>query len=91
MGWCLLTAHHDLDFLVYAFGIPKDKVVFRAKRSDSDFLNITYDFGDFFVQTQASWYATKDHPFTACYSFQFEDALVDSAKSVSRFICVTAV
>lgn len=68
---------HDLDFLVYAFGIPKDKVVFRAKRSDSDFLNITYDFGDFFVQTQASWYATKDHPFTACYSFQFEDALVE--------------
>ena len=68
---------HDLDFLVYMLGKPKDKVVFRAKRPDSDFLNITYDYGDFFVQTQASWYATKNHPFTACYSFQFEDALVE--------------
>ncbi len=67
---------HDLDYMVYAFGMP-EKVAYqyRAKRPDQDFLSINYDFGDFTINTEASWYATS-YPFTAEFRFQFEDAVV---------------
>lgn len=67
---------HDLDYMVYAFGMPK-KVAYqyRAKRPDQDFISINYDFGDFTINTEASWYATS-YPFTAEFRFQFEDAVV---------------
>lgn len=66
---------HDLDFLVYAFGEPKVAHQFRSKLPDQDFISLTYDFGDFFINTEASWYATS-YPFTAEFRFQFEDAVV---------------
>lgn len=66
---------HDLDFLVYAFGKPKNKTSFRAKRPEQDFINIVYEFDDFFIGTEASWYASP-YPFTAHYRFQFENAVV---------------
>ena len=67
---------HDLDFMVYAFGAPK-KVAhqFRSKLPDQDFISVTYDFGDFSINSEASWYATC-YPFTAEFRFQFENALV---------------
>ena len=67
---------HDLDYMVYAFGMPK-KIAYqyRAKRPDQDFISINYDFGDFTINTEASWYATC-YPFTAQFRFQFEDAIV---------------
>ncbi len=66
---------HDLDFLVYAFGAPKSKTSFRSKRPDQDFLCATYDFGEFSVTAQASWYASP-YPFKPGFRFQFEDAVV---------------
>ena len=66
---------HDLDFLVYAFGQPKVAHKFRSKLPDQDFISLTYNFGDFSVNTEASWYATC-YPFTAQFRFQFENALV---------------
>ena len=66
---------HDLDFMVYAFGMPKVAHQFRSKLPDQDFISLTYDFGDFFINTEASWYATS-YPFTAEFRFQFEDAVV---------------
>lgn len=66
---------HDLDFLVYAFGNPKSKSSFRSKRPDQDYFCVTYDYGDFFVNTQASWYASP-YPFRATFRFQFEGAVV---------------
>ena len=66
---------HDLDFMVYAFGQPKNKTVFRAKKPDQDYLNIIYEFDGFFVTTEASWYASP-YPFAGKFRFQFEDAVV---------------
>ncbi len=67
---------HDLDYMVYAFGMPqKVAYQYRAKRPDQDFISINYDFGDFTINTEASWYATC-YPFTAQFRFQFEDAIV---------------
>lgn len=66
---------HDLDFMVYAFGMPKVAHQFRSKLPDQDFISISYDFGDFQINSEASWYATS-YPFTAEFRFQFEDAVV---------------
>ena len=66
---------HDLDFMVYAFGMPKVAHQFRSKLPAQDFISISYDFGDFQLNSEASWYATS-YPFTAEFRFQFEDAVV---------------
>ncbi|MBQ8267177.1 MAG: Gfo/Idh/MocA family oxidoreductase, partial [Clostridia bacterium] len=68
---------HDLDFLVYAFGVPKDIKSYRSKKPDQDYINVTYDFGDFFVNAESSWYASP-YPFTAQFRFQFEDAIISN-------------
>ncbi len=66
---------HDLDFMVYAFGMPKVAHQYRSKLPDQDFISISYDFSDFQINSEASWYATS-YPFTAEFRFQFEDAVV---------------
>ncbi len=70
---------HDLDFLVYAFGKPENVSVNRVKRQNQDYLNAVYSFGDFFVSTEAAWYCA-DHPFTADFVFQFENAIIALSK-----------
>lgn len=65
---------HDLDFLVYAFGAPEKHTSFRSRRPEQDYINAVYEFGGFFVTTQASWYASP-YPFTAEFVFQFEKAV----------------
>lgn len=66
---------HDLDFMVYAFGMPKVAYQYRSKRPEQDFISLSYDFGKFSINSEASWYAS-DYPFTAEFRFQFENALV---------------
>jgi predicted dehydrogenase len=66
---------HDLDFMVYAFGMPKVSRQFRSKRPEQDFISVSYDFDGFSINTEASWYATC-YPFTAQFRFQFEKAIV---------------
>ena len=66
---------HDLDFMVYAFGAPKDCHVKRIKRPDQDYLTAVYDFEDFFITSDASWYKAR-YPFTSGFRFQFEEALL---------------
>ena len=65
---------HDLDFLVYAFGEPKNFECNRARRPEQDYLSTTYKYKDFFVNSEASWYASP-YPFTASFLFQFEGAV----------------
>ena len=50
---------HDLDFLVYAFGKPEDAKVHRAKRPEQDYFSVVYEYPEFFVTTEASWYADR--------------------------------
>lgn len=66
---------HDLDFMVYAFGMPKVTNQFRAKLPNQDYMNISYDFGGFSINAEASWYMPC-YPFTAEFRFQFEEAVV---------------
>ncbi len=66
---------HDLDFMVYAFGMPKIAHQYRSKLPKQDFMSVTYDFGEFSINSEASWYAAC-YPFTAEFRFQFEEAVV---------------
>ena len=66
---------HDLDFLVYAFGAPKKAVTHRTRRPEQDYFNVVYTYDDFFITTEAAWYASP-YPFTAAFRFQFEHAVV---------------
>ena len=77
---------HDLDFMVYAFGMPKVAYQYRSKLPDQDFVSISYDFDDFSINSEASWYATC-YPFTAEFRFQFEDALVANENGKMVIYC----
>ena len=66
---------HDLDFLVYAFGQPKSYHFRRQERPQQDYLSVEYDYGDFFVTSEASWYKAH-YPFGMGFRFQFEEAVV---------------
>ncbi len=74
---------HDLDFMVYAFGAPKHAHCNRAKRPEQDYLHVVYEYDDFFITADASWYATP-YPFTATFRFQFEGAVVE--KTLDKLI-----
>ncbi len=71
---------HDLDYIVYAFGAPKAKTVKNVKSEGQNCLVATYEYEDFFVNCEASWYAASKFPFTATFRFVFEEAVVDFAK-----------
>ena len=66
---------HDLDFIVYAFGEPKNVIRHRSRTPGNDYLHNMYEFEDFFISTEASWYAAP-YPFSAGFRFQFEKALI---------------
>ena len=66
---------HDLDYLVYAFGEPKKHTSFRARRPEQDYINAIYEYDDFFITTEASWYASP-YPFAGKFRFQFENAII---------------
>ena len=66
---------HDLDFLVYLFGEPQKVTSHRSKRVNQDYICATYNYGDFFINCEASWYAGSI-PFSAGFRIQFEKAVV---------------
>lgn len=66
---------HDCDFLYYAFGNPVKTTTYRKKRPEQDYLEVVYEYKDFFVTADASWYAAP-YPFRATFRFQFEKAVV---------------
>ena len=66
---------HDLDYIVSTFGKPKAMHPFRVKRPEQYFLQVVYEFDEFFINTEAAWYAAP-YPFTSDFRFQFEEAVV---------------
>ena len=66
---------HDLDFMVYAFGKPRNVRNLRVKRTDQDYISVLYEFDDFFITSEASWFVGR-YPFGPKFRFQFENAIV---------------
>ena len=67
---------HDLDFLVYTMGEPRDLVCRRARTASQDYFCVVYDYPGCFISTEAAWYDC-DYPFQAGYRFQFERAVME--------------
>ena len=65
---------HDLDFIVYAFGKPKEFKDYRERSENQDYINSIYEYDGFFITTEAAWYDAP-YPFSANFRFQFEKAL----------------
>ena len=74
---------HDVDFMVYAFGKPVHVQRHRSQRPEQDYLSATYAYEDFFITTEAAWYAAP-LPFGAGFRFQFEEALMTYAGGTCR-------
>ena len=74
---------HDSDFMIYTFGKPKNIDVHRTKRPDQDYICAIYEYPNFFITAEASWYASP-YPFGAEYRFQFEDAVAAWEKGVCK-------
>ena len=66
---------HDLDFMMYAFGNPKKVVPYRVNRPEQDYVNVVYEYDDFSITAEASWYAAR-YPFRAEFRFLYEGAVV---------------
>ena len=67
---------HDLDWLIYTFGAPKDISVRRIQKNNNDYISGTYEYDDFYITAQSAWYAGK-FKFTYGFRFLFEDAIVE--------------
>ncbi len=67
---------HDLDFIVYAFGKPQDVRCDRARNARQDYLHAVYDFGAFFIATEAAWFDCT-YAFRSSYRFQFERTVME--------------
>ena len=66
---------HDLDFMVYLLGSPKDWKKHCIRRSEQDYIHVVYEYDEFFVTAESSWFACA-YPFKAEYRFVFEGAIV---------------
>ena len=66
---------HDLDFIVYLCGKPQSFKCMRSELPNQDYMSVVYDYGDFFITAEASWYKAK-YPFYMGFRFQFEEAVV---------------
>lgn len=67
---------HDLDFLVYAFGEPRNISSFRSKKPTEDYLNCRYDYEGFSIMTEAGFFMAP-YPFRSEFRFSFEGAIVE--------------
>ncbi len=67
---------HDLDFLIYTFGAPKDMQVNRARGAKRDDIHVVYHYDGFFVSCQATWHNAVFR-FRSGYRFQFEKAVME--------------
>ncbi len=66
---------HDVDFMVYLLGAPKDMMCKRIKDGDNDQTAAIFDYGDFYVNVISGW-CNAPYRFRAEFRFVFEDAVV---------------
>ena len=71
---------HDVDFMQYLFGQPKDiQCVHYKLKDNNDYIVANHIYDGFVVSTEAAWYKT-DIPFMTTYSAVFENGYVNLTK-----------
>lgn len=74
---------HDLDFLIYTFGAPKNVIRHEGRSEGQDYIHAVYEYDDFFISAEAAWFKGSS-PFAAGYRFQFEHALVTYENNILK-------
>lgn len=69
---------HDLDFMIHAFGKPKDTACFRSRNAKQDYIHAIYHYDGFFIAAEAAWFDCT-YRFRASYRFHFERAVMEYA------------
>lgn len=73
---------HDLDFILYTLGEPKEiKSVYHPLRDDNDFFCTQLIYNDYIVTTQGAWY-NCDYQFEASFSSVFQNGTVDLKNNI---------
>ena len=68
---------HDIDFVQYVLGIPKEVgAVYRKLNNNNDFIVSELVYDDCVVSAEAGWYNYK-LPFVASYTAIFQDGIVE--------------
>ncbi len=57
---------HDLDFLIYTFGAPKNVIRHEGRSEGQDYIHAVYEYDDFFISAEAAWFKGSS-PFAAGY------------------------
>ncbi len=70
-------AIHDIDFLQYIFGMPKDiSGVYSKLKNDNDFISATLVYDGFTATIESGWF-NCEMPFCAEYSAVFENGTLE--------------
>lgn len=78
-GVTLDLSIHDIDFTQYVFGQPKSiSATLRDLEGDTSYVNTTFYYDGFSVDTVGSWYDPENIPFQAEYFATFEKGYVQS-------------
>lgn len=77
-GGAALDMHvHDVDFINYAFGLPKAVTSFATNyKTGHEAINTVYTYGDKLVTAVGDWAMPDCHPFVPGYVVRFEKATV---------------
>ena len=67
---------HDLDFMIYALGMPKGIRCSRGRDDTQDYIHMLYDYDGFFISAESSWFNCR-FPFSSSFRFQFEHAVFE--------------
>ncbi len=82
---------HDVDFMLYAFGLPKSHSINRVNRApEQDYIQSIFYYDDFFVTVEAGWFNSK-FPFTGNYRFQFEKAIIERKEGATKIFTMDEV
>lgn len=82
---------HDVDFMLYAFGLPKSHSINRVNRApEQDYIQSIFYYDDFFVTVEAGWFNSK-FPFTGSYRFQFEKAIIERKDGATKVFTMDEV
>lgn len=75
-GGVILDMHiHDIDFVQYLFGIPKEICAISAdNQSSCDAVSTLFKYDDFFVNIKADWSLPQSFEFTSPWRIVFENA-----------------
>lgn len=75
-GGAALDMHvHDVDFINWAFGMPKSVTSFSTSLvTENESMVTRYEYEDILVTSKVDWELPKDFPFTAEYLVRFEKA-----------------